>query len=70
MRFTIHELISDIGFGTEFAARHPERCLVREAVVALAVQFEGVEGFMILIYIVIQLKKLLGRKCLLATTRR
>lgn len=45
VRFTIHELICDIGFGTDFAARHPERCLVREAVVALAVQFEGVEGF-------------------------
>lgn len=45
VRFTIHELICDIGFGPDFAARHPERCLVREAVVALAVRFEGVEGF-------------------------
>ena len=32
VRFTIHELICDIGFGTDFAASHPERCLVREAV--------------------------------------
>ena len=45
VRFTIHELVCDIGFGSEFASYHPERTLVREAVVALAVSYEGVEGF-------------------------
>lgn len=45
VRFTIHDLVCDIGFGSDFAARHPERTTVREAVVALAVHFEGVNGF-------------------------
>ena len=45
VRFTIHDLVCDIGLGSDFAARHPERTIVREAVIGLAVQFEGVEGF-------------------------
>ena len=45
VRFTIHDLVCDVGFGADFAARHPERTIVREAVIALPVQFEGVDGF-------------------------
>lgn len=45
VRFTIHDLVCDIGLGADFAAHHPERTLVREAVVALAVKFAGMEGF-------------------------
>jgi acetoacetate decarboxylase len=45
VRITIHDLVCDIGFGSDFAARNPDRTTVREAVVALAVHFEGVEGF-------------------------
>ena len=37
VRFSIHDLVCDLGFGWEFAQRHPERCQFREAVVGLAV---------------------------------
>lgn len=45
VRFTVHELVCDLGFGRAFADRHPERSRVREAVVAICARHEGVPGF-------------------------
>lgn len=45
VRFSIHDLICDLGFGWEFAQRNPERCQFREAVIGLAVTDGTASGF-------------------------
>ncbi|MBJ3775569.1 acetoacetate decarboxylase family protein [Acuticoccus mangrovi] len=45
VRFSIHDLICDLGFGWEFAQRYPERCQFKEAVIGLAVSDGQSFGF-------------------------
>lgn len=45
VRFTVHDLLCDIGLGMDYAARHPERCTVREAVVALSARHKDKHGY-------------------------
>ncbi|MEM8854977.1 MAG: acetoacetate decarboxylase family protein [Pseudomonadota bacterium] len=45
VRFSIHDLICDLGFGWDFAQRHPERSQFREAVIGLAVTDGTQSGF-------------------------
>lgn len=45
VRFSIHRLICDLGFGWTFAQANPERCQFHEAVVGLAVDHDGESGF-------------------------
>lgn len=45
VRFSIHDLVCDLGFGDEFAQRNPERCQFREAVVGIAVTDGERSGF-------------------------
>jgi acetoacetate decarboxylase len=45
VRFTVHDLVCDIGLGPDFAACNPERTQVREAVVAIAATHQGRAGF-------------------------
>ncbi len=45
VRFSVHRLICDLGFGWDFAQTHPERCQFHEAVVGLAVSHRGQEGY-------------------------
>ena len=45
VRFSVHRLICDLGFGWAFAQTHPERCQLHEAVVGLAVAHHGRQGY-------------------------
>jgi len=45
VRFTVHDLLCDIGLGVDYAVRHPDRCIVREAVVAVAACHDGKAGY-------------------------
>lgn len=45
VRFSVHRLTCDLGFGRHFAQTNPERCQFHEAVVGLTVEHEGLAGF-------------------------
>lgn len=45
VRFSIHRLMCDLGYGWEFAQSNPERCQFHEAVVGLSVEHQGRTGF-------------------------
>ncbi len=45
VRFTVHDLLCDIGLGMDRAVRNPERCTLREAVVAVAARHGDRAGY-------------------------
>lgn len=45
VRFSVHWLICDLGFGWGFAQAHPQRCQMHEAVVGVAVEHDGRVGY-------------------------
>jgi acetoacetate decarboxylase len=45
VRFSVHDLVCDLGFGWDWAQANPARACFREAVVGLAVEHEGRLGF-------------------------
>lgn len=45
VRVSVHDLVCDLGLGWAFAQAEPARSQMREAVVAVAVEHEGVAGF-------------------------
>lgn len=45
VRFSVHWLICDLGFGWRHAQQHPQRCQMHEAVVGIAVEHEGRVGY-------------------------
>jgi acetoacetate decarboxylase len=44
VRFSVHELTCDLGFGRAWALANPHRSRLREAVVGIAVEHDGVVG--------------------------
>ena len=45
VRFSVHQLMCDLGHGWDWAQAHPEAACFREAVVGIAVEHEGRVGF-------------------------
>ena len=44
VRFSVHDLTCDLGFGRDWALANPHRSRLREAVIGIAVEHEGVVG--------------------------
>jgi acetoacetate decarboxylase len=41
VRFSVHELTCDLGFGWDYAQKNPQRCRLHECVVGIAVEHQG-----------------------------